>query len=202
MATVPIRRWFRFSLRTLLIAVTLVGLFLGWLGVQWKWLAGRREARRWLGAAKESMVSPAMPGKFRVDAPWSLRLLGEDGIVGIGLDEVEFAGPVPYTPEELQHLFPEARIEPSRDGRFVSDRRQAVDEHQPEARARVLCSSSFRVGVFSAGSRLRATRRIVTRLRVRGRRALARASGSCRRQTAAAARPAPPSFALPGDELG
>ena len=70
---------------------------------------------------KSHGMAPAMPGKFRVHAPWSLRLLGEDGIVGIGLDEVEFAGPVPYTPEELHRLFPEARVEPSRDGRFISD---------------------------------------------------------------------------------
>ena len=73
------------------------------------------------GSGERVVVSTAMPGKFRVDAPWSLRLLGEAGIVGIGLDEVEFAGPVPYTPEELQRLFPEARIEPSRDGRFIAD---------------------------------------------------------------------------------
>src|SRR5947207_2739030 len=33
---------FRFSLRTLLVAVTLVGAFLGWLGSEWRFVRGRQ----------------------------------------------------------------------------------------------------------------------------------------------------------------
>src|SRR5690349_18838372 len=33
------RRWFRFSLRTLFIALTVLGVFLGWLVVQVQWIS-------------------------------------------------------------------------------------------------------------------------------------------------------------------
>ena len=41
----PRRRWFRFSLRTFFILITIFGV---WLGVQAKWVRDRREARVWV----------------------------------------------------------------------------------------------------------------------------------------------------------
>ena len=41
----PRRRWFRFSLKTLFVVLTLFGV---WLGVQVNWIRQRREARQWI----------------------------------------------------------------------------------------------------------------------------------------------------------
>lgn len=118
---IPVRQRpaLRFSLRMLFVAVTVCGLALGWLGLQLKWIQERRQARAWLGASEQSWYAPALPGALRIDAPWSVRTLGEDGIVGIGLDRDEFAGDVPYSEAELKSLFPEARVDFSRDGRWI-----------------------------------------------------------------------------------
>jgi hypothetical protein len=40
----PRRRWFRFSLRTLVAAVSAIGLLLGWLGANWRVVAARTSA--------------------------------------------------------------------------------------------------------------------------------------------------------------
>jgi len=115
----PRRPWFQFSLRTLIVAVLLVGCGLAWLGLQLRWLRDRQQARAWLGASKQSWYAPSMGGKLSVDAPWSMRLFGEPGVVGIGLDVDEFLRPTPYDRAELERLFPEARVEVSRDGRWI-----------------------------------------------------------------------------------
>jgi protein-S-isoprenylcysteine O-methyltransferase Ste14 len=72
--TAPPRRWFRFSLRTLFVVVTLVGL---WLGYYLNWMQQRREARAWLdcqfiGGSFGPIQSD--PSAF----PWGLRLLSEE----------------------------------------------------------------------------------------------------------------------------
>jgi hypothetical protein len=41
--TKPTRRWFRFSLRTMLVLVTLVAIIAGWVGQQLNWIGQRRE---------------------------------------------------------------------------------------------------------------------------------------------------------------
>ena len=41
----PRRRWFRFSLRTLFVLLTLFGI---WLGIQVKWVRDRQAARLWV----------------------------------------------------------------------------------------------------------------------------------------------------------
>jgi hypothetical protein len=41
------RRWFQFSLRTVFILMTILGI---WLGIQVKWLRDRQEARKWIAA--------------------------------------------------------------------------------------------------------------------------------------------------------
>jgi hypothetical protein len=63
----PRRRWFRFSLRTMLVLVTLLCLYLGW-AMNWK-----RQRREWL---ERSDVASFNIGK-NAHAPWPLRPLGK-----------------------------------------------------------------------------------------------------------------------------
>ena len=114
----PKRRWPRFTLRTLFVVVT---VFACWLAWSFNWLRERRQAEEWLAAAEHSWYSPSVAGaRVEASAPWNLRLLGEHGIVGIGMDVDEFAGPVPYTRAQLERLFPEARVDFSREGNWVN----------------------------------------------------------------------------------
>ena len=95
----PRRRWYRFSLRTLFVLLT---LFCVWLGVQVKWIRDRHEAVR---------ACPAwiMSGP----APVTLQLFGERGALRIRL----MGGGVAQI-KKLQALFPEAEsIEFTREGR-------------------------------------------------------------------------------------
>ena len=41
-ASIPTRRWFRFSLRTMLVLVTVVVLLVGWLANTYRWVQERR----------------------------------------------------------------------------------------------------------------------------------------------------------------
>jgi hypothetical protein len=111
----------RFSLRTLLIAMTLMGLLSAWCVVQLQWIKDRRQAIQWLGASKQSWYAPSLSPKLSTDAPWSIRVFGEAGVVGIGMDVDEFKGKVPYGPEQLKVLFPEAHVDYSLDGNFITE---------------------------------------------------------------------------------
>ncbi len=53
MTPAPKRRWFRFTLRTLLIVATLWGCFFGWLGYQISWIRQRRAAIDWMAIQAE-----------------------------------------------------------------------------------------------------------------------------------------------------
>jgi hypothetical protein len=105
----------------MLLTVAVLGITLAWAAIQWKWMRDRAQARAWLGASQHSWYAPSMGGKHNVNAPLSVRILGETGIVGIGLDVNEYAGRVPYSPEELKRLFPESRVDFSRDGNWVDN---------------------------------------------------------------------------------
>jgi len=108
----PRRRWFCFSLRTLFLIVTILGVFLGWLGVQTKWIRDRHEALKWAESygfyetGHSLVVTHTAPGPR--DAPWSIHILGEAGIAQISLvahhaDQREV--------ERFTGLFPEAEID-------------------------------------------------------------------------------------------
>jgi hypothetical protein len=82
----PRRRWFRFSLRTMLVLVTLVCVYLGWAG---NWIWQRHEFLR--------RFNPRIPNEMRIghhwdyttdpnEAPFALWLLGEDGVTGMSMD--------------------------------------------------------------------------------------------------------------------
>jgi len=116
-ATIPKRRWFAFSLRTLFIVLTLL---CAGLAYHLNWIRQRQQVREWLTENEHSWYAPSLVGaRVQASAPWGLRLLGEQGIVGIGMDVDQFAGPVPFSPETLKRLFPEARVDFSREGVWV-----------------------------------------------------------------------------------
>ena len=100
----PRRRWFRFSLRTLLVVLTLAGGAAGWLGVQLKWIQDRH-------AMLEDGHVAACGFEFGYStAPWRLRLLGGTGVVEIGLWMTHETAADNERLQATQRLFPEARV--------------------------------------------------------------------------------------------
>jgi len=95
------RRWFRFSLRTMFVLLTILGVFLGWLTVQFKWIHDRHEAQHWLQSKLNALIinSPSR------SPPWPLKILGEPkvDVIWIPLNESTRL-------EELKRLFPEADV--------------------------------------------------------------------------------------------
>jgi hypothetical protein len=93
-------RWPQFTLRTFFVLFTLLCVFLGWLGVQVKWIRNRREA---LEQVSWMVGRPSCPAR----APWGMRILGEPGVarIWVGIENVERM-------HELQLLFPEALVIP------------------------------------------------------------------------------------------
>ena len=90
----PRPRWFRFSLRTMLVLVTLLCIYLGW-AANWK-----RQRREWLDrsdVALDGLINNTS------SAPWPLRPLGESGVRGIFVNDRALI-------DESQRLFPEAKI--------------------------------------------------------------------------------------------
>ena len=106
----PRRRWFRFSLRTFFVLVTVFGV---WLSMQVNWIRQRHEALQ-LADKNGGYYWESSP--FRDDdlrgtfnpAPWSIRLLGEPGILYVAIGPAKTSR---YTKREMQALFPEAEIE-------------------------------------------------------------------------------------------
>ena len=102
-STPPPSRWFRFSLRTLFVVVTVFGVFFGWVVYQLNWIRERHDARvRWDFSYSEA----GHPN--RTPPPWSLRLFGEKQFLA------DFV--VLQIPENdpifrhIQKLFPEVRF--------------------------------------------------------------------------------------------
>ena len=96
------RRWFSFSLRTLLVLLTLFGCAFGWLGVQVKWLKDRHKALRHMDGVGYIVTDSSTYNA----PPWQLRLFGERSVGGIRLRG--HAGSRKL--QELKQLFPEADI--------------------------------------------------------------------------------------------
>ena len=113
------RRW-TFTLRGLLLAMTVVG---GWLGYYVHWIRARREAHVWIDAH----VSGDFPGLDGDDSerqrfPWPLALLGEaplvDEAIALRPLETERYNPASYLSriEEIRRLFPETEFVDFGDG--------------------------------------------------------------------------------------
>lgn len=130
------RRRFRFSLRTVFILVTLLGMALAWLVVQVKWMSDRRYALRYSEHAGDVLPATAVAGPRlgpTPPAPWSIRILGEKGRRAIcvvrdskDMTDAQFEAKV----ERIQRLFPEAEI--------VPEKSVSLDMLPKEVRARVV----------------------------------------------------------------
>jgi hypothetical protein len=113
-------RWFRFSLRTLFVAVTVLAC---WLGYQFSWIRERRHLRVVLESVGGELLSgdehkPAadewqrfLPEeqKVRYGVPWSRRMLGDVPVVIVSapldrLSEQEL--------DRIRRAFPEAVLAP------------------------------------------------------------------------------------------
>ena len=125
MPTAPINRSrFTFSLRTLLVLVTIIGSFLGYLAIQLQWIRDRSEAKRWLidtrarQLARDSgIIMPPRKGTYlsrSEKAPWILRILGEGGVERLEVEPAWLNSDSRYSIDELQLLFPEATVRTAR----------------------------------------------------------------------------------------
>jgi len=101
--TNPRRRWFRFSLRTMLVLVTFLAIPLGWVGCQLNWIRQRH------AFLKQDGVYPSAPGHpgpnsfeiYYVRPPAFLGYFGERGLGDIAVAAEEQLS-------EAKRLFPEA----------------------------------------------------------------------------------------------
>ncbi len=103
----PGRRWCTFSLRALLLAMTLPAL---WFGYYHHWVAQRCAARQWVEAHHQQDFVCRHPG-FIVDLPWPLRLVGEskESLLWVYRAQ-ETSKDYRQAIEHLGRLFPEAQI--------------------------------------------------------------------------------------------
>jgi hypothetical protein len=117
MTPAPNRRWFRFSLRTLFVVVTILGC---WLAYEFNWIRQRRavvaESPKWLAYEGEDIGPMAQPL-----APGLLWLLGEKGYAGVNMvvivDELDDTLVDSWPPDDIkselqrvEKLFPEAMV--------------------------------------------------------------------------------------------
>ncbi len=92
------RRWFRFSLRTLFVAMTLLACLACWLGYELNWIRQRQEAIQ---------AGIAVPHTFAANQPIpappvGFRWLGEDGQGHLFVSPANF--------DRVCELFPEAEV--------------------------------------------------------------------------------------------
>jgi hypothetical protein len=105
-------RWFRFSLRTMFVLVT---VFCCWMAYHLNWIRQRRETREWLDLLeqKHGLTGTACGLQDeRPNLPLSLRILGEeeDRLIFICLPEYmdEFESEKWFN--KVQRLFPESYL--------------------------------------------------------------------------------------------
>ena len=110
MTPAPKRRWFRFSLRTLFVVMT---VFACWLGYEINWIRQRhivvgdtqvQTARYYLGVWIDSKTRQSHSRRIYSVAPWPLNWLGEPGYWGVALKQ----GTSDDEVARVRRLFPEA----------------------------------------------------------------------------------------------
>ena len=114
MSEIPKRRWFRYSLRTLFVGVT---VFACWLGYQLNWIRQRHEfvGQRLTPAGHSLYPRIVSTGGGAAGAPRTLRLFGERGYAHISISL--FQGGQDHPPDDrrelemARRLFPEAQLE-------------------------------------------------------------------------------------------
>ena len=91
--TKPKRRWFRFSLRTLFVLVTIIGVGAGWVAHQLNWIRQRHE-----------FLNRHPQVYFEADrkCPWPLKLFGEKTFKMLIVPS--------RAEDEAKRLFPECQI--------------------------------------------------------------------------------------------
>jgi hypothetical protein len=109
----PPRRWFRFSLRTMFVVVTILAAVGGWVASRLVWIRARDQLlygqERWIGNSDVQRFSAGGYAGEQPDAPGMLWLFGDGGVGIISI--------LDGTNEDIQMaktLFPEAEIEVKR----------------------------------------------------------------------------------------
>lgn len=114
------RRGFRWSLRTILIVVTLIAC---WLGYAMNWKQQRQAFRVRPGVCEFNDTPPSVINRWNnrlpVFAPVGLWLLGERGVVSVWLSQEIWSAELEA---DAERLFPEARIMKVDRGNWVSVR--------------------------------------------------------------------------------
>jgi hypothetical protein len=100
----PRRRLLQFSLRTLLIAATLIACALGWAACQLAWIAERHEILRYALYANAGYLAGRIMEEPK--PPLALRILGEPGVLFLELNWDATTLEI----ERARSLFPEAEI--------------------------------------------------------------------------------------------
>jgi hypothetical protein len=96
--TKPKRRWFRFSLRTLFVLVTIACTGAGWVAYQLNWIRERHDfVERY--QCRHTFHNIEIPDP---KIPFSLRLLGEKPVLGLTVRKDRM--------ERAKRLFPEAFV--------------------------------------------------------------------------------------------
>ena len=111
----PKRRWFRFSLRTLFVVVTVFAI---WLGYHVNWIQERRVGRQWLEEHSPINMWPVgnMPSfpnsETKPPLPFGLRILGERPLLFalVRPKDSESLSRYRQRVAEMSRLFPECRI--------------------------------------------------------------------------------------------
>ena len=91
-------RWPQVSLRGFFVLVSLLGIVLGWIALQVKWIRQRHEATKLHDDVQYTWGEPS--------APWSIRWLGERGRQMIVLRDDESED----ERKRIEGLFPEASV--------------------------------------------------------------------------------------------
>src|SRR5436190_21469206 len=97
----PKRRWFRFSLRTLFVVVTVIGIGAGWVAYQLNWIRQRHEFAKRYDSKSVFYDIFIVDGKS-AKCPWCLRLFGEEAHPYLTVKKERM--------EEANRLFPEATV--------------------------------------------------------------------------------------------
>jgi hypothetical protein len=110
MTSAPKRRWFRFSLRTLLVVVTVLGSVLGWVTWNLNWIRERHATMTWY---KQNGCGPVNVFQDGTKAPWSIRILGEPGygtiLLDVKLNRIPTADDQ-RVKRQVELLFPESTV--------------------------------------------------------------------------------------------
>ena len=102
------RRWFQFSLRTLFVVVTVLGVFIVY---HVNWIRQRDEARDWLISSGYGRVDSQLTPPEPCTAPWGLRILFEGGESIVVLrKQVIPANELRSSALRMKSLFPEALV--------------------------------------------------------------------------------------------